>query len=153
MAPPGARAKISSDDRGVTRRAAVARELATAPPAGIDPASPTPLYHQIFSLLRGKIYDGQYPGGSFLPSEQELSAELSGEGQRLFRLKSPWATYIGFEPAIAGLEYVGVRLIGMVQLKGHRAVGGMRASIYNAMPIEGVQALVAYMKDFERRHG
>jgi phosphoserine aminotransferase len=42
---------------------------------------------------------------------------------------------------------------GMVQLKGHRSVGGMRASIYNAMPIEGVQALVAYMKEFEARHG
>ena len=38
----------------------------------------------------------------------------------------------------------------MVQLKGHRSVGGMRASIYNAMPIEGVQALVEYMKEFER---
>ncbi|GMU70715.1 MAG: phosphoserine aminotransferase [Burkholderiales bacterium] len=42
---------------------------------------------------------------------------------------------------------------GMIQLKGHRAVGGIRASIYNAMPIEGVQALADYMKDFERRHG
>ncbi len=42
---------------------------------------------------------------------------------------------------------------GMVQLKGHRSVGGMRASIYNAMPIEGVQALVQYMKDFEKKHG
>ena len=42
---------------------------------------------------------------------------------------------------------------GMVELKGHRAVGGMRASIYNAMPIEGVQALVAYMKAFESSHG
>ena len=42
---------------------------------------------------------------------------------------------------------------GMVQLKGHRSVGGMRASIYNAMPIEGVRTLVDYMKDFERRHG
>src|SRR5437667_5159187 len=42
---------------------------------------------------------------------------------------------------------------GMVQLKGHRSVGGMRASIYNAMPIEGVRRLVDYMKDFERRHG
>jgi phosphoserine aminotransferase len=42
---------------------------------------------------------------------------------------------------------------GMVQLKGHRSVGGMRASIYNAMPLEGVQALVAYMKDFEQEHG
>ena len=37
----------------------------------------------------------------------------------------------------------------MVQLKGHRSVGGMRASIYNAMPIEGVQALVDYMRVFE----
>jgi phosphoserine aminotransferase len=42
---------------------------------------------------------------------------------------------------------------GMVQLKGHRSVGGMRASIYNAMPIEGVQRLVEYMKEFERSHG
>jgi phosphoserine aminotransferase len=42
---------------------------------------------------------------------------------------------------------------GMVQLKGHRSVGGMRASIYNAMPLEGVQQLVAYMKDFEKNHG
>lgn len=47
----------------------------------------------------------------------------------------------------------GAEAHGMVQLKGHRSVGGMRASIYNAMPIEGVQALVAYMKEFERQHG
>ena len=42
---------------------------------------------------------------------------------------------------------------GLVQLKGHRLVGGMRASIYNAMPLEGVRALVDFMLDFERRHG
>jgi phosphoserine aminotransferase len=42
---------------------------------------------------------------------------------------------------------------GLVQLKGHRSVGGMRASIYNAMPVEGVQALVQYMKEFEAQHG
>jgi phosphoserine aminotransferase len=42
---------------------------------------------------------------------------------------------------------------GMVQLKGHRSVGGMRASIYNAMPVEGVRALVEYMKEFEKQHG
>jgi phosphoserine aminotransferase len=47
----------------------------------------------------------------------------------------------------------GAKERGMVQLKGHRAVGGMRASIYNAMPVEGVQALVDYLDDFERRHG
>lgn len=40
---------------------------------------------------------------------------------------------------------------GFVNLKGHRSVGGMRASIYNAMPVEGVEKLVAFMKDFEAR--
>ncbi|TAK92199.1 MAG: 3-phosphoserine/phosphohydroxythreonine transaminase [Burkholderiaceae bacterium] len=47
----------------------------------------------------------------------------------------------------------GAQARGMIQLKGHRSVGGMRASIYNAMPIEGVQALVDYMKEFEKNHG
>jgi phosphoserine aminotransferase len=42
---------------------------------------------------------------------------------------------------------------GLTQLKGHRAVGGMRASIYNAMPMEGVKALVEFMREFERQHG
>jgi phosphoserine aminotransferase len=42
---------------------------------------------------------------------------------------------------------------GLVQLKGHRVVGGMRASIYNAMPLEGVQALVEHLKAFEKRWG
>ena len=42
---------------------------------------------------------------------------------------------------------------GLLALKGHRSVGGMRASIYNAMPIEGVQALIAFMQQFERSHG
>ncbi|HFQ91941.1 MAG TPA: 3-phosphoserine/phosphohydroxythreonine transaminase, partial [Chromatiales bacterium] len=42
---------------------------------------------------------------------------------------------------------------GLLTLKGHRSVGGMRASIYNAMPEEGVDALVSFMKDFEQRHG
>jgi phosphoserine aminotransferase len=46
----------------------------------------------------------------------------------------------------------GARERGMVQLKGHRAVGGMRASIYNAMPIDGVKALAAWMEEFERAH-
>ena len=41
---------------------------------------------------------------------------------------------------------------GFVNLKGHRTVGGMRASIYNAMPIEGVEKLVAFMREFEKKH-
>jgi len=46
----------------------------------------------------------------------------------------------------------GAENLGMIGLKGHRLVGGIRASIYNAMPIEGIQVLVDYMKDFEKSH-
>ena len=46
----------------------------------------------------------------------------------------------------------GAKARGLLQLKGHKSVGGMRASIYNAMPIEGVQALVDYMQEFEKQH-
>jgi phosphoserine aminotransferase len=42
---------------------------------------------------------------------------------------------------------------GLLTLKGHRSVGGMRASIYNAMPEAGVKALVDFMAEFERKHG
>jgi phosphoserine aminotransferase len=41
---------------------------------------------------------------------------------------------------------------GFVNLKGHRVVGGMRASIYNAMPVEGVEKLVAFMADYEKEN-
>jgi phosphoserine aminotransferase len=45
------------------------------------------------------------------------------------------------------------RAAGLVNLEGHRSVGGMRASIYNAMPEAGVDALIDFMKEFEARHG
>jgi phosphoserine aminotransferase len=45
----------------------------------------------------------------------------------------------------------GAKAAGLLQLKGHKSVGGMRASLYNAMPLAGVQALVDYMREFERR--
>jgi phosphoserine aminotransferase len=47
----------------------------------------------------------------------------------------------------------GAKTAGLTQLKGHKSVGGMRASIYNAMPLEGVRALVDYMQEFSVRHG
>jgi phosphoserine aminotransferase len=46
----------------------------------------------------------------------------------------------------------GAKANGLLQLKGHKSVGGMRASIYNAMPLAGVEALVAYMREFEQKH-
>jgi phosphoserine aminotransferase len=56
-------------------------------------------------------------------------------------------------PALDAAFLKGAEARGMLQLKGHRSVGGMRASIYNAMPIEGVKRLVEYMKEFEAQHG
>lgn len=62
-------------------------------------------------------------------------------------------------PFVTGNEEMDAEFIkaaaaaGFVNLKGHRSVGGMRASIYNAMPVEGVEKLVAFMKEFEREHG
>jgi phosphoserine aminotransferase len=44
------------------------------------------------------------------------------------------------------------KAVGLESLKGHRSVGGMRASIYNAMPIEGVEKLVEFMKEFEAKN-
>jgi phosphoserine aminotransferase len=61
-------------------------------------------------------------------------------------------------PFVTGNEELDKKFIeeaknaGLVQLKGHRSVGGMRASIYNAMPIEGVVALVEFMKKFEQEN-
>ncbi|KHT61166.1 MFS transporter [Photobacterium gaetbulicola] len=60
-----------------------------------------------------------------------------------FQLKNPELDALFLEQADAA---------GLKALKGHRAVGGMRASIYNAMPIEGVQALVDFMKQFEQQN-
>jgi phosphoserine aminotransferase len=57
------------------------------------------------------------------------------------------------DPALDETFLKASRAAGLLALKGHRSVGGMRASLYNAMPIEGVQALVEFMKDFVRKHG
>ena len=57
------------------------------------------------------------------------------------------------EPALDKPFLDGAAARGLVELKGHRSVGGMRASIYNAMPLEGVQHLVAYLREFQARHG
>jgi phosphoserine aminotransferase len=57
------------------------------------------------------------------------------------------------DPGLDAAFLKGAEEHGMVQLKGHRIVGGIRASIYNAMPLEGVQALAGYMREFAKRHG
>jgi phosphoserine aminotransferase len=57
------------------------------------------------------------------------------------------------DPALEKTFIAESEAAGLQQLAGHRSVGGMRASMYNAMPVAGVQALVDFMKDFEKRHG
>ena len=57
------------------------------------------------------------------------------------------------DPELDGVFLEEADAAGLANLKGHRSVGGMRASIYNAMPIEGIEALVGFMQDFERRRG
>ena len=52
--------------------------------------------------------------------------------------------------APSATAWSGARERGLLQLKGHKSVGGMRASIYNAMPLAGVQALVDYLREFEK---
>lgn len=62
-------------------------------------------------------------------------------------------------PFITGNDEIDAKFVkevsaaGFVNLKGHRSVGGMRASIYNAMPVEGVEKLVAFMTEFEKNNG
>jgi len=56
------------------------------------------------------------------------------------------------ESALDAVFLAEAEAAGLQQLKGHRSVGGMRASLYNAMPLEGVEALVQFMGEFERRH-
>src|SRR5258707_1214958 len=61
-------------------------------------------------------------------------------------------TFMLRDPALDAAFLAEAAAAGLQGLKGHRLVGGMRASIYNAMPIEGVEKLCTFMRDFERRH-
>jgi phosphoserine aminotransferase len=57
------------------------------------------------------------------------------------------------DPQLDAAFLSAARAAGLINLEGHRSVGGMRASLYNAMPLAGVEALVSFMREFERRHG
>ena len=87
-------------------------------------------------LERGGV-DGRI-GAHFLDVSGEL-ADIDGARAHLGDGE------FGRIPRLAGAQ-----ARGLLQLKGHKSVGGMRASIYNAMPIEGVRALVDYMREFEK---
>jgi phosphoserine aminotransferase len=87
----------------------------------------------------GILYD-------FLDNSKVFSATVQGKDRSLMNI-----------PFVTGNDELDAKFVseakkaGFINLKGHRSVGGMRASIYNAMPIEGVQKLVDFMKDFESK--
>ena len=78
--------------------------------------------------------------------------------QKFFMIFSIQASSLMNVPFVTGSDELDAKFIaaakenGFVNIKGHRSVGGMRASIYNAMPKEGVEKLVAFMKKFEEEN-
>ena len=85
----------------------------------------------------GKLYD-------YLDQSKLFKPAVAKEDRSLMNV-----TFVTGDPELDKKFVAGARERGMINLAGHRSVGGMRASIYNAMPEEGVDALIAYMKQFE----
>lgn len=82
---------------------------------------------------------------------QELSNELTAEAQPLMKLRTPWGAYVGFAPAIPGLEWIGLRLIGMVSLKGLDQIEVGEIAPFapgevEASPIDAGEALVTLLR-------
>ena len=81
---------------------------------------------------------------SFLDSSKLFKATVQGKDRSLMNV-----------PFVTGNEELDAKFVseakkaGLINIKGHRTVGGMRASIYNAMPYEGVEKLVEFMRKFE----
>jgi phosphoserine aminotransferase len=87
-----------------------------------------------------------------------LYAAIDATGFYLNRVKTEFRSRMNVpfylrDESLNDAFLLGAKSAGLLQLKGHKSVGGMRASIYNAMPHEGVVALVNYMHEFERTHG
>lgn len=89
----------------------------------------------------GKLYDAISGSDGFYSSPVEESVRSAMNVP--FTLADPGLDKTFLEEAAVN---------NLITLKGHRSVGGMRASIYNAMPMEGVDALVQFMNDFRKKH-
>lgn len=86
---------------------------------------------------------------------QELSTELANEAQQLYRLAAPWGSYIGFAPAVPGIEFIGIRMLGMVALKGLDNVEIAEIVPFvpgelQAEPIDGNDLVTALRQDFHQ---
>jgi len=106
------------------------------------------------------VTDDGHVRANVVASQTELHAEFGGvvpeiASRRHLELVMPVVreALVQADASLDDAFLKGAEQQGMIQLKGHRSVGGMRASIYNAMPLAGVRQLVAYMKEFEAKHG
>jgi hypothetical protein len=123
---------------------------------GVDVIDHTQHAREFFAYVNVNghlINEGIVGSLSFL---QELSNELSSEGQRLFRLRSPWGNYFGFDPAITGFEFIGVRIIGTVSLKGldNIEVGeivSFKPGEVEAVAIDSPELVMALRQEFHQR--
>ena len=124
---------------------------------GVDVIDHTQHAREFYAYVNSNghlVNEGIVGSMSFL---QELSGELSQEAQRLYRLRSSWGSYIGFSPAIPGLEFVGIRLLGMVSLKGLDdievgEIAPFAPGEVEATPIDTSDTLVmALRQDFHQR--
>ena len=94
-----------------------------------------------------------------MPLLLELSSELNAEAQQLFRIKSPWGAYIGFDPSINGVEYIGMRLLGTVSLKGLDDIEVGEAVPFapgeaEAVPLAGAEAFERLLRrEYHQQHG
>ena len=83
---------------------------------------------------------------------QELSTELMNQEQKLYRLRVPWGSYVGFGPAVTGVEYVGTRILGMVSLKGldNLEIGEIApfapGEVTDATPLDPGESLAALLR-------
>ncbi len=83
----------------------------------------------------------------FLDNSSLFSATVQGKDRSLMNIP-----FVTGDEALDSEFIAGAKKAGLMNLKGHRSVGGMRASIYNAMPMDGVRSLIAYMAKFEDAH-
>jgi hypothetical protein len=94
-----------------------------------------------------------------MPLLLELSSELNAEAQQLYRMKTPWGAYIGFDPAVNGVEYIGIRLLGTVSLKGLEDIEVGEVVPFGpgeveAMPLASSEAFERLLRrEYHQQHG
>ena len=98
--------------------------------------------------LLTQIEEG-YECDLFFSAAQKQMDQLEADG---LVVDGTRANVLNNQVVVISLKDSGTKVTGLENLKGHRSVGGMRASIYNAMPYEGVVALVEFMKKFEEEN-